>query len=59
MNEREKDIRDLDALWESVARDFQELAQSNLSPEQREQIRVHAQWAIEEGRAIFRRLTSK
>lgn len=58
MTDREQDLRDLDTLWEAVARDLNELAQGAFSPEEREQIRLHAQWAIEEGQAIFKRLNS-
>lgn len=56
MTEREQDIRDLDTLWESVSRDLLEMSRNGLSQEELEQIRLHAQWAIEEGQAIFKRL---
>jgi NAD-dependent SIR2 family protein deacetylase len=56
MTEEEIDIRDLNGLWESLARDLQDLARQDLTPGEREQFWAHARWAIEEGQAIFRRL---
>jgi hypothetical protein len=47
---------DEEIIFRDGSRDLKELAQDNLSADQRTQIRLHAQWAIEEGRVIFKRL---
>jgi hypothetical protein len=58
VSDQELYIEEFDALWHLVAGDIRALAKDNLTPEQRAQVRLHVQWAVEESQAIFERLNS-
>jgi hypothetical protein len=56
VSDQQRDIQDIDALWHLVAGDIKALTKDNLTPEQRAQVRLHVQWAVQESQAIFKRL---
>lgn len=58
MNEKEKLIRDIDTLRESIRLDWQEIGTKSLTDEEKQGIRQHIGWCQNELDNLLKRLDS-
>jgi hypothetical protein len=56
MTEREKLIRDIDTLIDSLREDWKDLATKNMTPEERADTKQHIQWLVQELEELLRKL---